>query len=124
MERVAIVLSLGVSRQAITALFGPEFMAPNQMRVIAAEILGYGKAMNFDPELLAQVVKTGLTREAFTPDWVYFIKVASEARRKDIPDSLVAKTAINVLLEYGSLDELIGELGVSISTPASPPEDD
>lgn len=123
-ERVAIVLSLGVSRQAIAALFGPEFMAPNQMRVIAVEILGYGKAMHFDPELLARVVKTGLTREAFTPDWAYFIKVVSEARRKDIPDSRIAETAINVLLEYGSLDELSGELGVSITPPALPPEDD
>ncbi len=123
-ERVAIVLSLGVSRQAIAALFGPEFMAPNQMRVIAAEILGYGKAMHFDQDLLASVVKAGLTQEAFTPDWVYFIKVVSEARRKDIPDSLVAETAINVLLEHGSLDELIGELGVSITPPTSPLEDD
>ena len=123
-ERVAIVLSLGVSRQAITALFGPEFNAPNQMRVIAAEILGYGKAMHFDPELLTRVVRTGLTQKAFTSDWAYFIKVASEARRKDIPDSLVAETAINVLLEHGSLDELIGELGVNINPPASPPEDD
>ncbi len=122
-ERVATVLSLGVSRKELAALFGYDYKAPNHMRVIATEILGYGKAMGFDPVLLERVVKTGLTQEAFTSDWAYFIKVASESRRNDIPDSLVAETAINVLLEHGALDELIGELGVSINLPASPPED-
>jgi hypothetical protein len=121
-ERVAIVLSLGVSSQALAELFGPEFKAPNQMRVIAAEILGYGKTMGFDPERLEKVVRTGLTREAFTPDWAYFIKVASEARRKDVPDSQVAETAVNVLSENGSLEELIGELGLRIQPP--PARDD
>jgi hypothetical protein len=122
-ERVATVLSLGVSRKELATLFGFDYKAPNHMRVIATEILGYGKAMGYDPELLERVVSTGLTQEAFTSDWSYFIKVASESRRKDIPDSLVAETAINVLLEHGALDELIGELGVSITPSASPPED-
>ena len=116
-ERIAIILSLGVSRQALAALFGPEFKAPNQMRVIAAEILGYGKAMDFQPDLLEKVVRMGLTQEAFAPDWAYFIKVASEARRKGISDARVAETAVTVLSENGSLDELIGELGLRITPP-------
>jgi hypothetical protein len=119
-ERIAIVLSLGIPRPAIAKLFDPALPAPNQMRVIAAEILGYGRAMDFEPELLEKVVWTGLTREAFTKDWTYFIKVISEARRKDIPDARIAETAINVLSENGTLEELIGELGVRIHPPPVP----
>lgn len=112
-ERVAKVLSLGVSKAEVTELFGPAFAAPQSMRVVGAEILGYGRNIDFASPLIEQVVASGLKSQSFTSEWIYFIKVISEARKQKIPDSVIADTAIQVLEENGSLEELVGELGLT-----------
>lgn len=111
--RVAKILSLGVSEAEITEIFGSAYNAPRSMRVVAAEILGYGRTIAFAAPLLEQVVASGLRSQSFSSEWIYLIKVISEARKQDIPDPEIADTAISVLSENGSLEELIGELGLT-----------
>lgn len=122
-ERVARVLALGNSRKEISAIFGSDVDAPDGMRVIAVEILGYGRAMGIDRELIDRVNREGLARRAFSPDWAYFVKVVSAARKAGIPDARVADTAVEVLSENGTLDELIGELGLTIKNRPALPDD-
>lgn len=113
-DRIARVLSLGVPRGEMSELFRQSKQTPVDMFVIAAEILGFGRTLEFAPPLVQEVIAAGLQYRAFTPEWVYFTKVVTEARRRGIPDDKTAGTAVAVLSENGTLDELIGELGLNI----------
>lgn len=88
--------------------------------MIAVEILGYGRVMGVDRELIDRVNREGLARRAFSPDWAYFVKVVSAARKADISDARVADIAVEVLSENGTIDELIGELGLTIRNRSEP----
>jgi hypothetical protein len=82
------------------------------MRVVAAEVLGYGRALGMPADLLDEVVSTGLAMRAFTPDWSHFVEVVAAARKRGVEDRTTAETAVAVLSENGTLDEWIGELGI------------
>lgn len=114
-DRVARVLSLGLTRDEVSELFEKAKHVPIEMRVIAAEIMGYGRALHLKPSLIRDVIATGIRYRAFTADWIYFTKVIAEARRRGIPDAQTAETAVKVLAENGALEELIGELGLTIA---------
>ncbi len=111
-ERVARVLSLGVSRDEVRGLFAGSPQASVEMRVVAAEVLGYGRALGMPGDLLDEVVSTGLAMRAFTPDWSHFVEVVAAARKRGVEDRTTAETAVAVLSENGTLDEWIGELGI------------
>lgn len=111
--RIANVLATGISRLRLEALFRRNSLAPVQMRVIASEIMAYGRVVGYDRQLLSQVVKAGMTYQAFTDEWAYFVKVISKARRKDLSDRYVAKEAIKTLSGKETLDSLIVNLGMN-----------
>jgi len=113
-ERVARVLAMPVPHAEVARLIESRPEIPLAMRVIAVEITGYGQAIQLAPELINQVIQTGLENRAFTPDWAYFIKVVAAARKRGLPDGQTVEAAIAVLGENGSIDELAGELNLNI----------
>jgi hypothetical protein len=122
-ERLARALTLKVTRAEAAQLFDARVDAPVEMRLTAAEILGYGRALGLAPDLLDRVVATGLAHRAFTPDWAYFAKVVSAARKRGIPDTRTVEAALDVLMENGSVDELAGELNLDLRGLAAPAEE-
>lgn len=111
-ERIAALLDTGLYREDLDHLFGPAFSSSTDMRVVAAEILGYGTIAEFPRSELDRIVSTGLTSNALTPEWSFFIKVIKEARKQDIPDQKTAAAAVKILSENQSMDHLIEHLGL------------
>lgn len=113
--RIAKVMSAGLSRRELMSIFRKGAKAPVDMRVVAAEIKGYGRTIGYDTQLLDQIVDVGLTSQALTDEWFYFVKVISKARKQEISDQHLATEAVKTLTRRGSLDSLIENLGM---TPA------
>jgi hypothetical protein len=113
-ERVARVLAMQVPAAEVARLLDSVPSTPLAMRVIAVEILGYGQAMQLAPELIQQVIQTGMANRAFTPDWAYFVKVVAAARKRGLPDKETVAAAVAVLGENGTIEELAGELDLKI----------
>ena len=112
-ERLAKILAAGVSRQDLKALFDPAFSSPIAMKVVAAEIMAYGRAAGFNSRLLDQIIASGLESQAFTSDWTFFVKVVFASRKHQILDQQVAAEAIKVLSQKKPLDDLIMVLGLN-----------
>lgn len=109
-ERIADLLDIGVTRDELGRLFGPAFSAPTDMRVVAAEILGYGTISGFPQRELNRVTTTGLKFRSLTPEWSFFIKVIQEARTQGIPDETTASAAVRTLAEKEPMEDLITAL--------------
>jgi hypothetical protein len=60
------------------------------MRMVAAEILGYGTIAGFPQRELNRVTTTGLKFRSLTREWSLFIKVIREARAQGLPDEKTA----------------------------------
>lgn len=110
--RIATAMATGLSRKKLNALFSVVYDAPVDMRVLAVELLGYGHAIGYDPVLLDQIVKAGLSYRALGDEWAFLIKVMTSARKKKISDRRVAEEATEILSRNGSLDTLIAKLGM------------
>jgi len=111
-ERIAGLLDIGVSRDELTHLFGPAFSAPTDMRVVAAEILGYGTIAGFPGGELNRVIDTGLKFRSLTSEWSFFIKVIHEARKQGISDETTASAAVKTLAEKEPMEDLIRVLQI------------
>ena len=111
-QRIADLMDIGVTRKELDDLFGPAFEAPTEMRVVAAEIRGYGQGVGFPKQGLDRVISAGLSHRSFTREWAYFIKVIQEARRKGISDERTAGAAVATLSEQQSMNVLIHSLGL------------
>ena len=109
-KRVADLLEMGVSRQDLDHLFGPAFQAPTDMRVVAAEIVGYGTMVGFPRNDLNRIAASGLKFRSLSPEWTFFIKVVKEARAQGISDDKTALAAIRTLSDKESMDRLIAFL--------------
>lgn len=113
--RLAKAMSAGLSRQKLNLLFHRYAGGSMEMRVVAAEIMAYGGAAGYDAQLLDQIVKAGLTYEAFSDDWTFLIKLISKSRKKNISDQRLADEAVKTLTRKGSLNDLIAALGMTPS---------
>lgn len=111
-QRVADLLDMGVPRDALDRLFGPAYQASTDMRVVAAEILGYGTVAGFPAPALDRITAAGLDNRSLTREWTYFIKVIKEARRKGIEDEQTADAAVAALSKQQSMNTLIRALGL------------
>ncbi len=111
-ERIAALLDIGVSRDELDTLFGPAYSSPTAMRIVAAEILGYGTIAGFPQLELNQVVSAGLTSRSLTPEWSFFIMVIKEARKQGIADERISAAATKILSKNKPMDDLIAQLGL------------
>ena len=109
-ERLAKALSAGLTRPELTFIFIQK--APENMKVVAAEIKTYGKAIAFDPQLLDLIIETGISEQSLSEDWSYLIKVISLARKKNISDAQIAQKAVYSLTEKLPLSHLSACLGL------------
>ncbi len=109
-ERIAELLALGISRDELNHLFSPAFQASVDMRVVAAEIIGYGTIAGFPRHELNRIAASGLKFRSLTPEWSFFIKVINEARERGIPDEETALAAVRTLSEKEPMDRLIAFL--------------
>lgn len=110
--RIARAMSAGLTRQELQSLFTGHKDVPVDMRVTAAEIMAYGGAIGYDARLLDRIVISGLTSRSLRDEWSFFVKVIAKARKRKIPDRLVAEKAIETLSHNRTLNDLILGLGM------------
>ncbi len=111
-ERLANTLSAGLTKEELKSLFDLVYDDPVGMRVVAAEIKAYGRAIGFSEPLLDQINASGLASQSFTDDWSFFVKVASSARKQNISFHRISAQAVKVLGQKGSLADLSESLGL------------
>ena len=110
--RLTHALSSGLSKKDLNDLFSLVYDVPVEMRVVAAEIKGYGRAAGFDASLLDQIIASGLASRSLSDEWSFLIKVISEARKQNISDQRITAQAVKVLSRKGSLGDLNAALGI------------
>ena len=110
--RVATVMAAGLPESKLDTIFSKYADVPVDMRVVAVEITAYGGIIGYDAQLLDQIVRTGLTSQAFFREWAFLVKVISKAKKKNISDQRITTEAVRTLSRKGRLNDLITALGM------------